>query len=136
MLRTFFIFVELLYNSDMTKNIKLICNLTSDFRYVSEELYNKLVAQYGGEDKLLKFYVKKEISLLIKRGSRIIDISVLHNFDYDREKEDYYNELVKFHSDNGLVKFERKESRTNFIETDEDVKGFINRWKQVNNNDE
>lgn len=129
MLRTFFIFVELLYNSDMTKNIKLICNLTSDFRYVSEELYNKLVAQYGGEDKLLKFYVKKEISLLIKRGSRIIDISVLHNFDYDREKEDYYNELVKFHSDNGLVKFERKESRTNFIETDEDVKGFINRWK-------
>ena len=118
----------------MAKNIKLTCNLTGDFRYVSEELYNKLAVQYGGEDKLLKFYVKKEISLLIKRGSRIIDIAVLHNFEYDKEKEDYYNELVKFHSDNGLVKFERKESRTNFIETDEEVKRFINEWKEVNNN--
>ena len=118
----------------MAKNIKLTCNLTGDFRYVSEELYEKLANQYGSVQDLEKFYVKKEISLLIKRGSRIIDIAVLHNFEYDSGKEDYYNDLVKFHSDNGLVKFERKESRTNFIETDEDVKRFIEQWKEVNNN--
>ena len=109
----------------MAKNIKLTCNLTGDFRYVTEVLYNKLCSQYGGEEKLLKFYVKKEISLLIKRGSRIMDIAVLHGFEYERDKEDYYEELVKFHSSDGLVRLERKESRTNFIETDEDVKEFI-----------
>lgn len=118
----------------MAKNIKLTCNLTGDFRYVTEALYNKLCSQYGDEEKLLKFYVKKEISLLIKRGSRIMDIAVLHGFEYERDKEDYYDELVKFHSSDGLVRLERKESRTNFIETDEDVKEFIELWKGVNNN--
>ena len=71
----------------MAKNIKLTCNLTGDFRYVTEALYNKLCSQYGDEEKLLKFYVKKEISLLIKRGSRIMDIAVLHGFEYERDKE-------------------------------------------------
>ena len=53
----------------MAKNIKLTCNLTGDFRYVSEELYEKLANQYGSVENLEKYYVKKEISLLIKRGS-------------------------------------------------------------------
>ena len=43
----FIFFIELLYNSDMAKNVKLTCNLTGDFRYVSEELYEKLANQYG-----------------------------------------------------------------------------------------
>jgi hypothetical protein len=43
----FIFFVELLYNKSMAKNIKLTCNLTGDFRYVSEELYEKLAKQYG-----------------------------------------------------------------------------------------
>ena len=90
----------------MAKNIKLTCNLTGDFRYVTEALYNKLCSQYGDEEKLLKFYVKKEISLLIKRGSRIMDIAVLHGFEYERDKEEYYDELVKFHTSDGLVRLE------------------------------
>lgn len=116
----------------MAKNIKLVCNLTGDFRYVSEDLYKRLSTQYKGEDNLLKFYIKKEISLLIKRGSTIVDISLLHNFVYDKTKEDYYNELVKFHQDDSLVRYERKESKTNFIETDKDVADFINAWKEAN----
>jgi hypothetical protein len=43
----FQLFLEHLYNNDMAKNIKLTCNLTGDFRYVSEELYEKLAKQYG-----------------------------------------------------------------------------------------
>lgn len=118
----------------MAKNIKLTCNLTGDFRYVSEELYEKLVKQYGSVQDLEKYYVKKEISLLIKRGSTIHDISVLHDFEYDKEKEAYYEELVQFHGKEELVKLERKESKTHTIETDEDVAEFINAWKVNNNN--
>lgn len=117
----------------MAKNVKLVCNLTGDFRYVSEDLYKRLSTQYKGEENLLKFYIKKEISLLIKRGSSIVDISVLHNFEYDKTKEGYYNELVKFHQDDALVKYERKESKTNFIETDGEVIEFLEAWKAVNN---
>ena len=125
-------FVELLYNSDMAKNIKLTCNLTGDFRYVSEELYEKLAKQYGSVQDLEKYYVKKEISLLIKRGSNIHDISILHGFEYDKEKQSYYAELVQFHGKEQLVKLERKESKTHTIETDEDVKQFMEDWKRYN----
>lgn len=118
----------------MAKNIKLTCNLTGDFRYVSEELYEKLAKQYGSVQDLEKYYVKKEISLLIKRGSNIHDISVLHGFEYDKEKQSYYEELVQFHGKEELVKLERKESKTHTIETDEDVAAFINAWKVNNNN--
>ena len=118
----------------MAKNIKLTCNLTGDFRYVSEELYEKLAKQYGSVQDLEKYYVKKEISLLIKRGSNIHDISVLHGFEYDKEKENYYEELVQFHGKEELVKLERKESKTHTIETDEDVAAFIEAWKVNNNN--
>ena len=127
-----FFFVELLYNSDMAKNIKLTCNLTGDFRYVSEELYEKLAKQYGSVQDLEKYYVKKEISLLIKRGSNIHDISILHGFEYDKEKQSYYAELVQFHGKEQLVKLERKESKTHTIETDEDVKQFMEDWKRYN----
>lgn len=108
--------------------------MTGDFRYVSEELYEKLAKQYGSVENLEKFYVKKEISLLIKRGSQILDISVLHDFEYDKEKEAFYEELVQFHGKEELVKLERKESKTHTIETDEDVAEFINAWKVNNNN--
>lgn len=126
--------IEHLYNSDMAKNIKLICNLTGDFRYVSEELYQKLAKQYGSVQDLEKYYVKKEISLLIKRGSTIHDISVLHGFEYDKEKESYYEELAHFHGKEELVKLERKESKTHTIETDQEVAAFIDAWKVNNNN--
>ena len=116
----------------MAKNIKLTCNLTSDFRYVSEELYEKLAKQYGSVQNLQKFYVKKEISLLIKRGSNIHDISILHGFEYDKEKQSYYEELVQFHGKEELVKLERKESKTHTIQTDEDVKQFMEDWKRYN----
>ena len=118
----------------MAKNIKLTCNLTGDFRYVSEELYEKLANQYGSVENLEKYYVKKEISLLIKRGSNVHDISVLHDFEYNKEKEAYYGELMNFHGKEELVKLERKESKTHTIETDEDVAAFINAWKINNNN--
>lgn len=108
--------------------------MTGDFRYVSEELYNKLANQYGSVENLEKYYVKKEISLLIKRGSTIHDISVLHDFEYNKEKEAYYEELVQFHGKEELVKLERKESKTHTIETDEDVAAFIESWKVNNNN--
>ena len=81
-----------------------------------------------------RYYVKKEISLLIKRGSNIHDISVLHGFEYNKEKEAYYEELVQFHGKEELVKLERKESKTHTIETDDDVVDFINAWKVNNNN--
>lgn len=118
----------------MAKNIKLTCNLTGDFRYVSEQLYEKLANQYGSVQNLEKYYLKKEISLLIKRGSTIHDISVLHGFEYNKEMENYYEELVQFHGKEELVKLERKESKTHTIETDEDVSEFINAWKVNNNN--
>lgn len=130
----FYLEAELLYNSDMAKNIKLTCNLTGDSRYVSEEAYEKLTKTYGSEQKLEKYYIKKEISLLIKRGTRIFDISTLHSFEYDKEKEDYYKELVQFHGKQQPVKLKRKQSRTNFVETDKEVSAFIEAWKLNNNN--
>lgn len=126
--------IELVYNGIMAKNIKLTCNLTGDFRYVSEELHEKLANQYGSIENLERYYVKKEISLLIKRGSSIHDISVLHGFEYNKDKESYYEELVQFHGKEELVKLERKESKTHTIETDEDVSAFIEAWKVNNNN--
>ena len=118
------------YNNDMAKNVKLTCNLTGDIRYISEELYEKLVSQYGSAEKLEQYYIKKEISLLIKRGSTILDVSVLHGFEYDKTKEQYYSELIDFHSDDTMVKLERrKESKTHTIETDEEVSEFLNAWK-------
>lgn len=116
----------------MAKNIKLTCNLTGDFRYVSEELYQKLAKQYGSVEDLGKYYVKKEISLLIKRGSNIHDISILHGFEYDKEREGYYEELIQFHGKEQLVKLERKQSRTHTIQTDADVQDFIEAWKKFN----
>ena len=108
--------------------------MTGDFRYISEELYEKLANQYGSVENLEKYYVKKEVSLLIKRGSNIHDISVLHDFEYDKEKEVYYAELTEFHGKEELVKLERKESKTHTIETDVEVSDFINAWKINNNN--
>ena len=119
-----------MYNVFMAKNIKLTCNLTGDFRYVSGELYEKLAKQYGSVEKLQLYYIKKEISLLIKRGSTILDISVLHGFEYDKSKEQYYSNLMDFHSKESPVKLERrKESKLHTVETDKDVSDFINAWK-------
>ena len=118
----------------MAKNIKITCNLTGDFRYVSQQAYEKLTSVYGSVENLWKFYVKKDISLLIKRGTRIFDISTLHNFEYEKDKQSYYEELVQFHKKDEPVKLKRKQSRTNFVETDKEVADFIEAWKLNNSN--
>lgn len=94
---------------------------------IYEEYYAKKIAQYGSEDELNKFYIQNKIITLIKSGHDITDIANLLGFKVDKDKAEYYDELVKFHRGNSLASA-IKESKTTFIETDKDVSTFINNW--------
>ena len=64
---------------------------------------------------------------LIKSGHNIADIAKLFKFDINENNLNYYDELIKFHKGSSNKEF-IKESKTHQMETDEDVKEFINKW--------
>lgn len=114
------------------KLIKITCNLTGKAMSIYEDYYAKKIAQYGSEENLKKFYIQNKIINLIKSGHSIQDISNLLGFSINKDKVDYYTELVEFHRDKSLSAV-IKESKTTFIETDSDVSDFINSWILYNN---
>lgn len=114
------------------KLVKITCNLTGKTMSIYEDYYAKKVAQYDGEENLKKFYIQNKIINLIKTGHNIQDIANLLSFSINKDKVDYYAELVEFHRDKSLSAV-IKESKTTFIETDSDVSDFINSWISYNN---
>lgn len=111
------------------KLIKINCNLTGETLSIYEDYYNKKVKQYGSEEILQKFYIKNKIISLLNKGHNLQDISVLLGFTLDENKKDYYEELVKFHYNGSLIPKIKSDSKTTFVETDPEVKKFINNWK-------
>lgn len=109
------------------KLIKITCNLTGKSMSIYEDYYAKKVTQYEGEDNLKKFYIQNKIINLIKSGHNIEDISNSMGFKINKDKSEYYNELVDFHRGKSLSTV-IKDSKTTFIETDPDVSEFINNW--------
>jgi hypothetical protein len=99
---------------------------------IYEDYYAKKVTQYGSEDNLKKFYIQNKIINLIKSGHNIQDIANLLSFSINKDKLNYYTELVDFHRDKSLSVV-IKESKTTFMETDSDVSDFINSWITYNN---
>lgn len=114
------------------KLIKITCNLTGKTMAIYEDYYNKKIAQYGSEENLKKFYIQNKIINLIKTGRDIQDIANLFSFTINKDKADYYAELIEFHRDKSLSAV-IKESKTTFMETDPDVSAFINSWISYNN---
>lgn len=110
--------------------IKIKCNLTGYVMQIYEDYYDKKVKQYGSEDNLNKYYVQNKIINVIKAGHPFDYIAKLFNFEYDVEKENYYNELRQFHYNN----FGETASKSSFIETDPAVKAFITNWLNFNKN--
>lgn len=111
------------------KLLKLKCNLTGELLSIYEDYYNKKVTQYGSEDTLKKFYIKNKIITLLNKGHNLQDIAILLGFTLDENKKDYYEELIKFHYNGTLIPKVKSESKTTFIETNPEVKTFINNWK-------
>lgn len=105
----------------------LTCNLTGESSSLSEELYTKKILQYGGEENLKKFFIKGNIVTLLSKGYDVKESAKLLSFKYEEEKETYYKELVKFY--NSLNAKKRVEKTSDIIETDDDVKAFIEAWK-------
>lgn len=105
----------------------LTCNLTGESSSLSEELYTKKILQYGGEENLKKFFIKGNIVTLLSKGYDVKESAKLLSFKYEEEKETYYKELVKFY--NSLNAKKRVEKTSDIIETDDDVKTFIEAWK-------
>lgn len=106
----------------------LTCNLTGESSSLSEELYTKKILQYGGEENLKKFFIKGNIVTLLSKGYDVKESAKLLSFKYEEEKETYYKELVKFY--NSLNAKKRVEKTSDIIETDDDVKAFIEAWKR------
>ena len=106
---------------------KIKCNLTNKVLQIYEDYYEKKVAQYGGEENLNKFYIQNKIINLIKTGHSIDSIAQLFGFQIYKENLEYYNELIEFHRGKSLSSV-IKDSTTTFMETDPQVKEFLNNW--------
>lgn len=70
---------------------------------------------------------------MLKKGHSLQDVAALMGFDIDESKKDYYEELTKFHYNETLIPKIHTESKTTFVETDPQVKEFINSWKEYVN---
>lgn len=113
------------------KLIKIKCNLTDKIYSFYESYYNQKIKQYGSEENLKKFYIQNKIISFIKKGHDIYSISELFGFNFDKEREDYYKELIGFHRKN-LIQYNVNENVT-FIETDPKVTNLIENWIKYNN---
>lgn len=113
------------------KQIKLECNITGKvFRFYHDKYKSKLEF-YGDEELLKKFFISNEIISLLKRSYKLEDISKVIGFQLKEEKIEYYKELEKFFKSKNTNQLKiRQSSTTNTVETDSDVKNFINDWKQ------
>lgn len=112
-----------------TKTIKLVCNLTGDSTLIYRDFYSKRVEEYGSEELLERFYIKRAIISYIKQGLSMEEIANIVGFTYDENKKDYYNDLMAFHMRAQNAKKKSKDSTTTQMETDPDVVAFIEKWK-------
>lgn len=116
------------FNEKMTRKLKKIkCNLTNKVLQIYEDYYEKKVTQYGGEENLNKFYIQSKIINLIKTGHSIDSIAQSFGFQIHKEQADYYSELIEFHRGKSVSSV-IKDSTTTFMETDPQVKEFLNNW--------
>jgi len=62
---------------------KLICIVTGKIITVSNEYYDKKVAEYGSEDSFNSLYTSRQAKSLLKRGYKIKEIRDLLKIDGD-----------------------------------------------------
>lgn len=112
----------------MTESIQLMCNLTGAKSTVKTDTqsYKNKIKQFGSEDNLKKYYVQAKIAKEISNGKQLSSIAESFGFTLDESKEDYYKELVKYYKKSGLVQIDTK---INFLQTDDDVKEFMEKLR-------
>lgn len=114
--------------------VQLTCNITGDKVRFYEEQYQKKISEYGTEATLQKYFIKQSILVCIKKGIPIKEICEKFGAQYNEDDKDFYNEIISFHmqllnkGQNTL-----KESISTQMETDPEVKDFIDKWitKQI-----
>lgn len=114
----------------MSDSIQLTCNITGSTVSVktNTKTYKEKLKQFGNENNLRKYFVLTKIAKEISNGKQLSSIAESFGCALDKNKEDYYKELVKYYKKGGLVQLDTK---ITFSQTDEDVKDFINRLKEV-----
>lgn len=110
----------------------ITCNLSGEVARLTEAQLLKQLDYYETKELLEKFFIKRNMVSMIKKGHSILEISKILGFQYNEEKKDYYNELIAFHVQrkNTRGKNEVTESKTTQMETDKEVKDFITKWQR------
>lgn len=111
---------------------QITCNLSGEAVRLTEAQLLKQLDYYETKELLEKFFIKRNLVSMIKKGHSILEISKINGFQYNEEKKDYYNELITFHVQrkNSRKKNEVTESKTTQMETDKEVKNFISKWQR------
>ena len=79
-------------------------------------------------------FIKPNIINLILKGFSISDIAKLLSFEYEKEKEKYYKSLIVFHNNMKNKNKSIDSKRASLLDSDENVKSFIEGWKNYLNN--
>lgn len=110
----------------------LTCNLTGKTISIYQDYYESKIKQYGSEEKLKRFYIQSKIINLLKRGYSLDSIANSLGFEFDTSKEEYYEELTKFHRyNNSFVPTSKKTEKITYLKTDKSVSDFIARFQKV-----
>lgn len=109
---------------------KLTCIITGKSVVINKDYYEKKVAEAGDEQSLLETYACKQAKSLLKRGYSVNEIRKLLNATEltTNVSEATIRKIVSNNKD-AITAFENVNSFS-AIQTDEDVKQYINTLKQ------
>lgn len=110
---------------------KLACVITGKTVVINKDYYEKKIAEAGDETSLLETYVCKQAKSLLKRGYSVHEIRKLLNATHmDTNISDAaIRKILSNNKDNPIASFENVNAFS-AIQTDADVKMYINKLKQ------
>ena len=110
---------------------KLACIITGKTIVINKDYYDKKVTEAGDEPALLETYVCKQAKSLLKRGYSVHEIRKLLNATHiDTNISDAtIRKILSNNKDNPIASFENVNAFS-AIQTDADVKMYINKLKQ------
>lgn len=111
------------------KTRKLTCIVTGRTLLATKEYYERKIRKVGGEDKLHKTYICKEVKNLLLKGYNVDKIRTILNVDLNG-LEEISNDIINDILNSGRTRFRRINNITtvsNILnpKTDPDVKKFI-----------